>query len=158
MNNHQRELDRQLADYTDKMEMGLEVDIESYHPSVQELISTVQLATKGCSIQMPGANTHTRLKNLASAAYIKEYKQKTSLHKSDTRNQLQRLLSSLKIQPVLQFSLIATIIIAVVFLLPEITDTGLTGASGLGQGSAPVLIAIFLVAVLVFWLINRKPK
>ena len=161
MSEQQIKLDQQLADYTDQMEMGKDVDVDSYDTSVQELISTVQLAAKGFGAQMPGANTHARLKNRAVAAYTKEFKQYTSLQADDdTHNQLKRLLPNIQIQPILQFSLIATLIIAAIFLLPEINlpDTGLTGTAGSDQDLVPVLAAIFLIVVLVFWLLNRKSK
>lgn len=160
MSKQQIKLDQQLADYTDQMEMGVEVDVDSYDTSVQELISTVQLAAKGFGAQMPGANTHTRLKNRAVAAYTKEFKQNTNLHTDDTHNLLKRLLSNLQIQPILKFSLITTVIIAALFLLPglNLAGTGLTGTAGTGEGLAPVLGAIFLITVLIFWLLNRKSK
>ena len=160
MNKQQRELDQQLAEYTDQMEMGLEVDVESYDPDVQELISTVQLVAKGTGAQMPGANTYTRLKNQASAAYEKEFKRNTSLYADDTLNPLQRLFANLRIRPILQYSLIATIIIAAIFLLPTVNlaGNGLTGAAGSDQGRTLVLATIFLIVMFVFWLLNRKSK
>jgi len=160
MSEQEKQFDQQLADITDQMEMGLEVDIESYHPSVQKLISTVQLAAKGLDVQMPGQNTYTRLKNRAFAAYRKEFSQNTSLLANDSPNQLKRLLSKFKVQPLLQFSLVATIVIAAIFLLPlfNLDGTGLTGTAGSGQDLAPMLAAVFLIIVFIFWLLNRRSK
>ena len=160
MNKQQRKLDQQLADYTDQMEMGLDGDIESYDPKVQELIGTVQLVAKGMNAQMPGANSQTRLKNRISAAYEEEFKRNASLYTDDKPNPLQRLFSNYQIRLILQYSLIATVIIAVILLLPTVnlSGSGLAGTAGADQGAKLILAMIFLIVVFVFWLINRKPK
>jgi len=160
MNKQQRKLDQQLADYTDQMEMDLEVDVESYDPNVQELINTVQLVAKGFGTQMPDANTHTRLKNRALATYEKEFKRNTSLHADDKLNPLQRLFPNLQIRSILQYGLIATLIIVAISLLPTVNlaGSGLTGTAGSDQDLTLVLATIFLIVVFVFWLLNRKPK
>jgi len=160
MGEQEKIFDQQLADFTDQMEMGLEVDIDSYHPSVQKLISTVQLTAKGLSVQMPGENIYTRLRNRAFAAYKKEYKQIPNLQNDDSPSQLQRLFSKLRVQPILRFSLVATIVITAIFLLPllNLDSTGLTGTAGSGKDLAPVLAAIFLIVMFVIWLLNRKSK
>ena len=160
MSEQEKIFDQQLADFTDQMEMGLEVDIDSYHPNVQKLISTVQLTAKGLSVQMPGENTYTRLRNRAFAAYKKEFKQIANLQNDGSPNQLQRLFSKFSVQPILRFSLVATIVIAAIFLLPllNLDDTGLTGTAGSGKDLAPVLAAIFLIVMFIIWLLNRKSK
>ena len=160
MNKQQRKLDQQLADYTDQIEMGLDVDDESFDPEIQELVSTVQLIAKGLSVKMPDANTQIRLKNRISAAYLEEFKENTSLQAHDNHNPLKHFLSNLKVWPLLQFSLIVTVFTAVFFLLPIINfdSSGLTGTASSDQNQVIVLAVVFLVAAFVFWLINRKPK
>jgi len=160
MNEQQRKLDQQLADYTDQMEMGLEVDVESYDPEVQKLISTVQFVARGFGAQIPGANTYTRLKNRASAAYEKEFKRNANLDADEKLNPLQRLFSNIQIRPILQYGLIATIIIATIFLLPTVNlaGNGLAGTAGSNQSRTLVLVTIFIIVAFVYWLLNRKPK